>query len=159
MANYGDVALGLPANWNRNYYNNQAEWMLYTVGHSDGVADVYKEDEPDTEHQFLWADTTARPGHTSDDRMAMQRGFRFVKKADGWVVRDETLWTWDSEGFLQHAGQKLMFRPKEKWLAEQNRRELMETDARAALDNDVAAPPSGLIPTESAPRKQRKRGI
>jgi len=159
MANYGDVALGLRADWTRNNYENQ-EWVLSTVGHEDGEADVFLTDEPDTQFQFLWADVMARPGHASDAQLAAMRGFEFVKQTE--FTKRKLLWQWDAEGFLIHAGQKLMYRSKERWLVDQKRRSDIQAKTSAdSSDRDLDNAPDGLVAMTADGKqvKRKKRGI
>jgi hypothetical protein len=111
VANYGDLALNLAPDWTRNKLHNQ-QASLRTVGHENGVADAHLTKEPDTEHQFAWVDTR------NQDEISLNRakGYDFIKK-DGWT-KNPDLWEWDAEGFCFFAGQRLMARSKERFLAD-----------------------------------------
>lgn len=151
MANYGDVALRLPANWKRSNYENQ-EQVLMSIGHEDGESDLYLKDDPDKAHQFRWID----PANKTEVTGARMRGWDFVKKDNGWVKRLDYLWEWSAEGFVSFAGQVAMFRPKERWLDDEARRAGMVTKSREASDREVDNLPQGLIATEDAPKRRRK---
>lgn len=150
--NYGDVALGLPATWDRSAYENK-EFILWTVGHVNGVADARLKSDPEAEHQFYWADP--KDPHGRDVMLAYQRGYQFVT-ADKWE-KHEYLWGWDAEGRLTFGGLVLMARPKALWDADQARRGELEAKARRDNDSDLDKLPSGLVPTE-ATDSLRKRG-
>lgn len=153
MANYGDVALGLPANWNRNTYDNQADWVLYTVGHAEGKADAYLEDEPDKRHQFRWVD----PRDPNEVTKAQMQHYVFVKKGE-WV-KHEILWGWDAEGFCVFAGQRLMARPEELFVKDNEKRERNQNVIRGTFDREMENAPSGLIAEAATTGKKRKKGI
>ena len=133
-SNYGDVALTLPANWNRRAQSDQA-YALNTIGHTDGVSDVRLKDEPEQKHQFAWVE----PRYRDEISLNQSKGYRFVKKDDGWVA--ESLWEWDAEGFLIRAdGQRLMARSFERFLedmaARKEQRDRVMNTSR--VDEDVA---------------------
>jgi hypothetical protein len=151
--NYGDVALGLPKNWDRNAYEAQ-EWLLTTVGHVNGVADARLKEDPEKEHQFYWADP--KDPHGRDLMLAYQRGYQFVHK-DTWDKHDH-LWGWDAEGRLYFGGLVLMARPKERWEIEEGRRRQLHDKERDAVERDVSSLPDGLLATESQDSMRPKRG-
>lgn len=155
MPNYGDVALGLDAKWDRRNYENNSDWMLYTVGHTAGESDAYLTDDPDKEHQFRWVDVR----DPNELTKALMQGYEFVKN-DKWT-KHEILWAWDAEGFCIFAGQKLLARPKELWLAGQEKRDRLAKEARADSDREIESVPDGMIATdgEGKPIRKRKKGI
>ena len=152
MANYGDCALGLAANWDRSIYESQ-EWLLTLVGHADGIADAYLKDDPDKEHQFYWADPKDKDNR--DLMLAYQRGYAFVHKYKGWV-KNEKMWDWDAEGRVTFGGLVLMARPKERWLAEQQRRDNLNTKARQDVEREMESIPDGLSATEPQGAARRR---
>lgn len=105
MANYGDVALNLSPDWDRRLQHNQ-NYALWTIGHENGTADVYLEADPDARHQFAWVD----PKRGDDVTVNQVKGYRFVKKADGWT-KNPNLWgDWTPEGLIRNFDQLLMAR-------------------------------------------------
>lgn len=151
MANYGDVALGLPADWERNIYGDN-EFVLTTVGHSDGTADAYLTNHPEEKHHFYWCDPTDQ----RDIIFARQRGFDFCQKAE-WSM-NEMIWRWDAEGRIEAFGLRLMFRPAERYFRDIKRREDMQNRAKADADSDAV--PDGLVATDASGQvlKPVKRG-
>ena len=125
-ANYGDCALGLGPQWNRNIYE-YPEQMQATVGHNDGIADCYRTEHPEQEHQFRWVDHLGR-GAAQEISALRQKGYEFVKQND-WTKVDY-LWEWDAEGYCIFMGQRLMARPKSKFLEDQARRDGIHAKAR-----------------------------
>lgn len=159
MANYGDVALGLKSDWNRNNYEYQ-EQMQGTVGHEDGKADARLKSEPDKRHQFRFVDHLGTRAKQEISGLRM-KGYEFVKN-ETWD-KHEFLWEWDAEGFLVHDGQRLMARPEDKFTADQARRDGI-THAAAqdqSADNELDNVPAGLIATdgEGKPRARKRKGI
>ena len=114
-SNYGDVALGLPADWDRNKYQAK-RFLLLTVGHSNGKADAFLTKEPEAKHNFRWVD----PANQQDIDDNRTNGFDFVQK-DTWS-KNELLWRWDAQGFVEAYGNRLMARPAALWEAEEARR-------------------------------------
>lgn len=158
MPNYGDVRLGLPADWSRNQYD-QPEWMFLTIGHENGKPDVYLKDDPDAEHQFYWVDPTNR--HTNEIAVANSRGYVMVKQGE-WE-KHEYLWNWDAEGRLVHNGLVLMARPKAKFLEDEARKNRNVARATEHVDTEVADVPDGMVALgddgQPLKRVSRKRGI
>jgi hypothetical protein len=150
--NYGDVALGLSADWSRSKETNQ-EYALGIIGHEGGEADVFLKDEPEQKHQFAFVDTKFA------DEVAMNRvkKYAFVKKCDGWVQR-ANLWDWDSEDFLVHKGQRLMARKGEHFIAEMEQRAKVYNLSQSRADKEAReiAARSG-IEMEEEGRKVVKR--
>ncbi len=153
MANYGDVALGLKASWNRNNYEVDNALMFYTVGHADGVADARLKAEPDKLHQFKWIEMKDMDEVTR----AKMRHFTPVHK-DDWDKND-MLWSWDAEGYIWHAGQRLYAREKQYWLAEQAKRDNMFESSRDSADREMdnVPLPDGSVVFD-AKNEPRKRG-
>lgn len=116
MANYGDVALNLPADWNRRKLTDQ-RFALLTVGHQDGIADARLKDHPDELHQFAWVMPTFKGLPNDEVDVNRTKGYKFVKKTDGWE-KNENLWEWDAEGYCTFQGQRLMARPAELFFAD-----------------------------------------
>jgi hypothetical protein len=145
MPNYGDVALGLTESWSRNQYENQ-ELMMLAIGHENGVPDVFKTKEPEAEFQFVWVD----PKDATEVTRARMRGYEFVTKSD-WT-KHAYLWQWDAQERIEYAGQNLMARPKERWLADQLRIKGLSERARKEDDREVDSLPNGLVPTTRAKR-------
>jgi hypothetical protein len=149
--NYGDVALGLSADWSRATESNQ-EYALGIIGHENGEADVYLKDEPTKRHQFAFVDTRF------NDEVALNRvkKYTFVKKDDGWVQRTD-LWDWDAEGFLLYRGQRLMARPGELYTADlEKRKQRMQSKSAADEEAKRIAARAG-IEMEEEGRKVVKR--
>jgi hypothetical protein len=154
VANYGDVALRLRADWSRGRYENQ-EQVLMTVGHEDGVADLYLTKEPDTEHQFQWVN----PADRNEVTRARMRGYDFVLK-DTWTKRLDYLWEWNAEGYVWTNGQIAMARPKSKWLEDEAKRDVMTNRVRSEADKDLEVLPKGLIAEQQeASRGKRKSAV
>jgi hypothetical protein len=147
MPNYGDVALNLGANWSRNQYENQ-ELMMLAIGHEDGTPDVFLTDDPEAEFQFFWAD----PKDAKEVTQARMRGYEFVKKSE-WTKHD-ILWAWDATDRLEYAGMNLMARPKERWLADQQRVKKLSERARHEDDKELDNLPAGLVPTKRVTRSR-----
>lgn len=150
--NYGDVALGLPKNWDRSSYES-ADFLLTTIGHVNGVADVALKDDPEKEHQFYWADPN--DPHGRDLMLAYQRGYEIV--TNDRYVKNEKLWGWDAQNRLVYGGLVLMARPKERWEADEARRRGLHDKARRDTERDIDNMPAGLVATE-ATDSLRKRG-
>lgn len=153
MPNYGDVALNLPANWDRTVYESQ-EFLLTTVGHVNGVADAYLAEDPDKEHQFRWADP--KDQHNRDLMLSYQRGYQFVTK-DKWT-KNPMLWDFDAENRVTFGGLVLMARPKERFIADQKRRDEVNLRARKDVERDVEEIPEGLLATEAIGAARRRPG-
>jgi hypothetical protein len=134
VANYGDLGVALPKDWNRRAQNDQA-FIMNTIGHTEGKSDVWLTEEPDQEHQFAWVDVR----HRDEVAMNQSRGYRFVKRADGWEKID--LWEWDAEDFLIRAdGQRLMARKKELFVADMKaRKEQRERVMNTNKDDEAVA--------------------
>lgn len=117
MANYGDVALNLPADWDRAKIHNK-EFTFTTIGHKDGVADAYLTKEPDARHKFYAVDKFNR------NEIAARRteGYGYVTK-DTWTV-NEDYWEWNADGIAQRGVELLMAMPAAKFaeLEESRRR-------------------------------------
>lgn len=156
MANYGDVALNLSANWNRREQNDQ-NYTLMTVGHADGVADAYLSDEPDQEHQFAWVDTR----YKDDIAINRTKGYTFVHK-DTWT-KNENLWEWDAEGFLVFKTYRLMARTKEEFLKDMaDRRAQRDRVMGKSKDEEEAeriAALAGIALTGEGTKKTPRRGM
>jgi hypothetical protein len=108
MPNYGDVALGLKADWSRNQYENP-EQVLFTVGHENGEPDLCLTDAPNEEHQFRWVDPLDKTAVTA----LHMKGYTFVDKAT-WTKRLDYLWEWNAEGKCAFGGQVAMARTRSK---------------------------------------------
>ena len=147
MANYGDVALALKADWDRNKYEQQ-EWILSTVGHKDGKADLCLTREPDKRHQFYWAD----PKDQNDVTMAVLRGYEFVTKS-AWT-KNLILWSWNAEDHVFHAGLVAMARPAERFYADQQRRDKIASKSKSYQDD--ARVPEGIIATDADGNSQKR---
>jgi hypothetical protein len=104
VANYGDVALNLPANWDRSTLHDK-DFSIQTVGHHEGVADAYLTKDKDARHQFYWADPR--------DQRSMARlnidGYREVLKED-WTI-NEGLWKWNASNQASFGYEILLARP------------------------------------------------
>lgn len=132
MANYGDIALNLPADWSRSKQHDQ-NYALMTVGHTDGVADARLTKEPDKRHQFAWVDTR----YKDEIDINRTKGYVFVKTPD-WT-KNESIWEWDAEGFCVCKGQRLMARTEEKFLADMEaRRKQRNSVMKQNKDEDEA---------------------
>ena len=133
MGNYGDLGVALPKDWNRRAQSDQ-NFILNTIGHTDGQSDVYLKDAPHEEHQFAWVE----PRYKDEIAINQSKGYRFVKKDDGWEKID--LWEWDAEGFLIRAdGQRLMARSKEKFLDDMEARRLQRKKVMESNKDDEDA--------------------
>lgn len=157
MANYGDVALGLKPDWSRSKENDQ-NYALQIVGHENGEADVYLKDEPDQAHQFVWVPLAYR------DTVSVYstKGYSFVKKAEGWVKR-ENLWEWDAEGFVLSRWGRLMARTKERFLEDMEKRRIQRERVMGSGNDDdkrarEIAERTGIQITEDD-RPVRRRGL
>ena len=115
MANYGDIALNLPPDWERARQHDP-NYALMTVGHQNGVSDAYLIDEPDKRYQFAWVLRTFKGVPNEEVDINRTKGYSFVKKGE-WE-KNANLWEWDAEGFLTCKGQSLMARPAELFLAD-----------------------------------------
>lgn len=150
MANYGDVALNLPANWDRSMMHNKKLAMVM-VGHKEGVADVRLKGEPEKRHQFRWVD----PKQNEDIDMFQLDHYRFVNKEE-WDKTD-LLWTWNAEGRLVGPGH-LMARDAEFYFAEVAERE-READQSEAEDERAlaAAERAGITVTDLEGNRVKRR--
>lgn len=155
MPNYGDVALGLKADWNRNSYENNSDWMLYTIEHENGKADLRLTDNEEKRHQFRWVDFRDRNEIT---RAEMQH-YQFVRE-ETWT-KHPILWEWDGEGYCFFAGQRAMARAEEYFLADQARRDRLNEEVGRDVERETEAVPQGLIGIDEhgKPVRQRKKGI
>ena len=111
--------------------------MRTTIGHENGVADLYLKDDPGAAHQFAWCD----PKDTDRRDYLRSEKFVWVKGHDdeGPWIKNPDLWEWDSEGYVWHKGQRAMARPKELWLAAEAAKRQMEQKKRQRLDEFDAA--------------------
>ena len=156
MPNYGDVALNLSPKWSRSLEHNQ-DYALWTVGHENGVADVYLTSDPEAKHQFAWVDPRRKDEITKNK----VKGYRFVHKS--LFTKNENLWgDWTPDGFIQCFDQNLMCRPEELYLRDRLERE--EAALRAKdKDSDAArrlAARAGIALTEDEdeqPSRIRRR--
>lgn len=114
--NYGDVALNLAPDWDRNRIHNQ-ESIFQLVGHKDGVADAYVTERPADRHQFFWIEKKDQRAYAA--RSA--EGFRYVTR-DEWTI-NETLWEWNAAGHAQFGIEELMFRPASMYFESRARRQ------------------------------------
>lgn len=132
MANYGDIALNLPADWSRFKQHDQ-NYALMTIGHAEGVSDVRLTKEPDKRHQFAWVDTR----YKDEIDINRTKGYRFVTEKE-WT-KNEHLWEWDAEGFLLCKGQRLMARDEDRFLADMAaRKKQRDSVMRTNKDEDEA---------------------
>lgn len=115
MANYGDVALNLPKDWDRAKLYNK-EFAIQTVGHREGVADAYLTKEKDAEHQFYWID----PRDYRAIASLTVNGYTFVNK-DEWTINTD-LWQWNADGRASFGVEVLMARPKAKFIEAEDQR-------------------------------------
>lgn len=154
MPNYGDVALNqsIGPDWDRSQLHDQ-NFALMTVGHQDGVSDVYLESDPEARHQFAWCDLLYR----QEFDVNRTRGYRLVNKNDGWV-KNPNLWEWDATGNCVCFGQALMARPAELYfrdlkLREEQRKSRKDKEADAALAIAEAAGIQAEIGEKSTRRR------
>jgi hypothetical protein len=156
VANYGDVALVLRPDWERRKENDQ-HYALRIVGHQDGVADAYLEEEPDKEHQFAWVD----PKYKTDVAVNHTKGYRFVKKDEGWTKNDD-LWEWNAEGFCVRESDYLMARPKDRFLedmaARRTQRDKVMGGNKAEEEAERIAANAGIEISGDSP-KVKRRGL
>lgn len=112
MPNYGDVALNLSPNWNRQLESDR-KFALWIVGHDGGISDAALKSDMDARHQFAWID----PVKARDElAINLSSGFKYVT-SDLWDI-NETLWQWNAEGKCYNQGQLLMARPAALWFAQ-----------------------------------------
>jgi hypothetical protein len=141
VANYGDLGIALPKDWNRRAQSDQV-FVLNTIGHAEGKADVWRKGAPDEEHQFAWVE----PRYREEIQINRSKGYEFVKQGE-WEKID--LWEWDAEGFLIRAdGQRLMARPKDKFLEDMADRRAQRSRVMGSNRDD-----------EEAARMAAKHGI
>lgn len=125
MPNYGDVALNLSPQWNREaLHNSNLDYQLWTVGHEGGVSDAFLKEDPERRHQFAWVD----PRRTDEVSKNKVKGYEFVKcdkdnPENGAWIKNSKLWDVTAEGFVALFGQHLMARPAERFFADQAIRE------------------------------------
>ena len=137
MANYGELGVALPKDWNRRAQSDQA-FVLNTIGHTDGKPDVWRKGREEEEHQFAWVE----PRYKDEIQLNRSKGYEFVKQGE-WEKID--LWEWDAEGFLIRAdGQRLMALPKDKFLEAMagraaQRKRVMETNKDDEMAERIAA--------------------
>lgn len=136
--NYGDLTLHLPPTWNRLGEADQ-QFALQMVGHENGVSDAYLKDEPTQRHQFAWVD----PKYREDETMNVYKGYRFVKKDDGWVI-NERLWAWDAEGFCTFKTFKLMARTEDLFLKDMEARRIQRNKVMGKTEEDDAKQAAAL---------------
>jgi hypothetical protein len=126
VANYGDVALNLSADWSRRKVHDKRHALLI-VGHEDGKSDVFLTNEPDEQHHFTWVD----PRNQDEIDLHRTNGFAWVQNSE-WS-KNPHLWEWDGDGYVRCFGQRLMARPAALYFeaeAEKEReRELRENRA------------------------------
>lgn len=143
--NYGDVALNLPPDWDRYGVVTNQGFLVTTVGHVNGKADLYLTEKPWERHQFYWASPE------DQQNVNIQRGkhYRYVTKTD-WS-KNEELWEWDGEGYVVYAGQRAMAREAQWYIKEKEEQERLEAEAsgKRAVDADE----------ERAMRKLESRGV
>lgn len=134
MANYGDVALNLSPDWDRNKLYNK-DFAQQTVGHSGGKADAFLTKSPDEAHQFYWVPKL-------DQRMIASRqvdGYRFVTK-DEWSINKELGWEFDAEGIASFGFERLMARPAAKYHeTERAKAELRKSKAQREREAELQA--------------------
>lgn len=149
MANYGDVALNLDANWDRRSVRDQ-KYAAFIIGHSNGIADAALKEEPDKRHQFVWIDLRAE-----DELQAnLSNDFEFVK-AGVWTI-NEKLWKWDAEGRCNNQGFRLMARPAALYFAQQTARDKELAARKERVDDaDVAATRAGIEFTDESGKTAR----
>lgn len=157
MPNYGDVALNLGADWDRARMVF-SPYLLTTVGHVNGKADMHLEKQPDELHQFQWIN----PFEKDKEALAKMKGYKFVRKSDDWYLNDE-LWQWDAEGFVDHAGTRAMYRPaslyykdQAQMTEEQKRRKRQQLQAEDQADQE-AARKGGFVVTDESGQQLRPR--
>lgn len=132
MANFGDVALNLPKDWDRARLYNQ-KFSLQTVGHKNGVADAYLTKDPDAEHQFYWVDPRDYR-HIAELKID---GYKFVEKGE-WTI-NEDLWGWSTDDRATFGTEILMARPAEKFYSAQKAREdARKSEAQRKRDEEAA---------------------
>lgn len=156
MANYGDVALNLPANWTREAnLGKDQDFVIQIVGHSDGVADMALTKEPDAQHQFYWLDMK----DDAEVSRMYSRGFSLVTQ-DKWT-KNEHLWRWDDQDFCVFNGRKLAARPAHLYHADKVRREQAERPTEELFNdkiaNDAATRGALLHDTEGRPLQKAAR--
>jgi hypothetical protein len=115
VPNYGDCALRLAPDWDRNKCE-QFDLMMTAVGHVNGKADLHLTKDEDAEHQFYWADPKDQKDVANHRRMH----YEWVRKAE-WTKNVE-FWNWDAEEFCEFGGLRAMARPKSYWLEDEQRR-------------------------------------
>lgn len=126
--------------------------VLWIIGHDNGKADLYLKDEPEAEHQFQWVDPADKTRLTT----LQMKGYSPVNKTK-WE-KHAFLWEWNAEDKLFFGGQIAYARPKEKWLADEAKREAMKRRARDEDERQVANVPDGLIATDAEGNAIKKRG-
>lgn len=115
--NYGDVALSLPPDWDRARVVH-SPLINKIVGHSDGVSDLDREDDPGALHQFQWLNAVERDKLS----IAKTKGYKFVRKSEGWRINNDAPFEWDAEGFVENdTGDRGMFRPASLYRQDQER--------------------------------------
>jgi hypothetical protein len=133
VANYGDVALSLPANWDRLKLYNKEDF-IQTVGHKEGVADACLTKEKDAEHQFYWVD----PRDYRAIASLKVNGYDFVTK-ETWTI-NEDLWQWNADGRASFGVEVLMARPKAKFIeAEAQRAAFRDSKSKKERDEELRA--------------------
>lgn len=155
MANYGDVALNLGPDWDRNQLHDR-KYALRIVGHKDGIADVYLTKDPDKRHQFAWTDKRYR----DEVDLNLADGYRFVKKGE-WT-KHELMWEWNADDEIAYLGMSLMARPAELYFAAQAEKEQQrnrEQKDKHAEEARQIAERSGIsiFADDEAPRKRGRR--
>ena len=142
MANYGDVALKLGADWSRHAYQDTTalSHMDRTVGHEDGVPDAYLTEDMDAEHQFWWIEISSPINKFEQMELNRKRaqGFEFVNK-DKWT-KNPHLWGWTSDGYCESLAGRLLARSKERYDADEAERAATDSvDGKVRdLKNDLA---------------------
>jgi hypothetical protein len=131
--NYGDCSLALPPDWSRGSLASGQDFMRTTIGHENGIADLYLKHDPGKAHQFAWCD----PKDTDRRDYLRSEKYEWVKGGgeDGPWLKNPDLWEWDSEGFAWHKGQRAMARPREIWLASEANKKQAEMVRRKRADD------------------------
>lgn len=123
MPNYGDAALRLPHDWSRASLASGQEFMAFAVGHENGKADAFLTGDPDKEHQFQFCE----PKDVDRLYHLKSRHYDFCK-SDKWTKND-LLWEWSPENFIEWKGQRLMARDAAYFHAEEKENKRKEEEA------------------------------
>lgn len=112
--NYGDVALNLPPDWSRLRMMGDQSFLLTTIGHENGVPDVFKTDNAGDKYQYQWIN----PRDLS--RISTSRSRKYEQVTRSTWSKNPNLWEWDGNGNLIHNGTFLYARPAEAYYADQD---------------------------------------